>query len=167
MVIHNISKILNKATEVYNDICEQLISSQATGQLVRLHFQPTWAPTASTQYSDWGNSSFNGTPNLTTGQNGQKQVEATDEVRMRVYTGEAGFSWAKFRNIAGLQYTEGQILTIGLMSDYAKVVDCVKADFFIATEDITGVKPYKLATEVRPHGFGKDTFFFCFWERLG
>ena len=164
----NISKILQTAKSVYDDIATQLIASEEIGQLVRLHYAPSWTPTTSTQYSDWGvNSTFNGMPNLTTGQTGQKQVEATDEVRMRVYTGEAGFSWAKFRNIAGLQYTEGQILTIGLMSDYAKVVDCVKADFFIATEDITGVKPYKLATEVRPHGFGKDTFFFCFWERLG
>lgn len=164
----NISGILAKAKNVYDDIATQLIASEEIGQLVRLHYAPSWMPTTSTQYSDWGaNSTFNGMPNLTAGQTGQKQVEATDEVRMRVYTGEAGFSWAKFRNIAGLQYTEGQILTIGLMSDYAKVVDCVKADFFIATEDITGVKPYKLATEVRPHGFGKDTFFFCFWERLG
>jgi hypothetical protein len=162
----NISKILKTAKTIYDDICVQLIASDEIGQLVRLHYTPTFIPTTSTQYSDWGNSSFNGALNLTTGQSGQKQTEVTDEIRMRVYTGEAGFSWARFRNIAGLQYTEGQILTIGLMSDYAKVVDCVKADFFITTENTTGVRPYKLATEVRPHGFGKDTFFFCFWDRV-
>lgn len=163
----NISSILAKSKEIYDGVCLQLIASDEIGQLVRIHYTPTWTPSSTPQFPSWGNANFNGTPNFSAGQTSQKQAEVTEEIRMRVYsTDSKGFGQSIFRQLGGAQYTQGQILTIGLMQDYGKVVDCVKADFYIATESVTGVKPYKLITDVRPHGFGKDTFFFCFWEKI-
>lgn len=167
MATPNISAILAKTKEIYNDICSQLIASDEIGQLVRLHFAPTWETSSTPQFSEWGNASINATPSLGGEEINNKQVEVTDQVRMRVYSSEAqGFGRSIFRKLAGTKYVEGQILTIGLMSDYTKVADCLKADFYLETENITGRKSYKLATEILPHGFGKDTFFFCFWEKV-
>ena len=166
MATPDISKILQKSTAVYDSICAQLIASTEIGQLVRLHFAPLWETSSTPQFSQWGNASINATPSLGGGEVSKKQVEVTAEVRMRVYSSDAqGFGRSIFRKLAGTKYVEGQLLTIGLMQDYVKVSDCLKADFYIETEDITGRKTYKLATEVLPHGFGKDTFFFCFWEK--
>lgn len=163
----NITNLLAKAKVTYDSICAQLIASTEIGQLVRLHFAPVWEASSTPQFSEWGNASINATPSLGGGQVDKKQVEVTTEVRMRVYSSEAqGFGRSIFRKLAGTKYVEGQILTIGLMSDYTKVVDCLKADFYLETESITGRKSYKLATEILPHGFGKDTFFFCFWEKV-
>lgn len=162
----NISSILAQAKTIYDDIGTQLIASDEIGQLVRIHYAPVWEASATPQFSEWGNASINATPNLSPEGNSQKQVEVTEEIRMRVYSTDAqGFGRSIFRKLAGTKYVEDQLLTIGLMTDYSKVVNCVKADFYISTEDITGLKTYKLATDVRPHGFGKDTFFFCFWEK--
>lgn len=162
----NISGILNTARVLYNDIGAQLIASDEIGQLVRIHYTPLWETSANPQFSQWGNASINATPSLTTGEINKKQVEVTEEIRMRVYSTDAqGFGQSIFRKLAGTKYSEDQLLTIGLMSDYSKVANCLKADFYIATESITGRKSYKLVTEPRPHGFGKDTFFFCFWEK--
>lgn len=166
MATPNITSLLAKAKSTYDDICAQLIASDETGSLVRLHFAPLWETSSTPQFSEWGNASINATPSLGGGEVSKKQVEVTAEVRMRVYSSDAqGFGRSIFRKLAGTKYVEGQLLTIGLMSDYTKVSDCLKADFYIETEDITGRKTYKLATEVLPHGFGKDTFFFCFWEK--
>ena len=162
----NISAILAQAKVIYTDIVTQLIASDETGQLVRLHYTPLWETSANPQFSQWGNASINATPSLTTGEGSKKQVEVTEEIRMRVYSSDAqGFGRSIFRRLAGTKYVEGQLLTIGLMTDYTKVASSLKADFYLTTEAITGRKPYKLATDVHPHGFGKDTFFFCFWEK--
>ena len=166
MSLINISGILNTATEIYNDICGQLIDSNTTAQLVRIHYAPVWEPSATPQFPEWGNASINGTPNLSPAGNSQKEVEVTEEIRMRVYSSEAtGFGRSIFRKLAGTKYVEGQLLTIGLMTDYKKVANSVRADFYLGTEATTGIRSYKLATEIHPHGFGKDTFFFCFWEK--
>lgn len=166
MSIPNISNILIKTKVIYDNICEQLIASTEVGQLVRIHFTPRLETSTNPQFTAWGNSSINATPLLGGGQFDKKEVEVTAEIRMRVYSSEAqGFGRSIFRKLAGTKYVEGQLLTIGLMTDYIKVVDCIKADFYIETEDITGRKTYKLATELTPHGFGKDKFFFCFWEK--
>ena len=76
-----------------------------------------------------------------------------------------GFGRSIFRQLGGVKYVDNQLLTIGFMTDYGKVSNCVKADFYLETEGITGRKTYKLSSDVHPHGFGKDTFFFCFWEK--
>lgn len=164
----NITKILSKTKEIYDDICLQLIASDEIGQLVRLHYPPTWISSTVNQFDDWGGSaSINGKPSLEQNGEAQKQSEVTEEIRMRVYSTDAqGFGRSIFRALAGTKYVEGQLLTIGLMSDYGKVSGCIKADFYIETESVTGLKTYKLATDVRPHGFGKDKFFFCFWEKV-
>lgn len=162
----NISGILNTATEIYNDICNQLIDSNTTAQLVRIRYAPIWEASATSQFPEWGNASINGTPNLSPNGNSQKQIEVTEEIRMRVYSSEAtGFGRSIFRKLAGTKYVEGQLLTIGLMTDYKKVANSVRADFYLGTEATTGIRSYKLATEIHPHGFGKDKFFFCFWEK--
>jgi hypothetical protein len=163
----NISKVLHIVKEKYDDICTQLIASDEIGQVVRLHFPPTWENSANPQFNDWGGASINGTPYIDGNANNQKQVEVTAEIRMRVYSTDAqGFGRSAFKQLGAGKYVEGQLLTIGLMSDYTKVVDCIKADFYTETESTTGRKSYKLYSDVRPHGFGKDKFFFCFWEKI-
>lgn len=162
----NISSVLTQSKLIYNDICTQLIASDETGQLVRVHYAPVWELSATPQFPEWGNASINGTPNLSPNGNSQKQVEVTEEIRMRVYSSESqGFGRSIFRQLAGTKYVEGQLLTIGLFTDYVKVANSVRADFYLTTEATTGRKSYKLATDLHPHGFGKDTFFFCFWEK--
>ena len=162
----NISKILGKAKSLYDNIMTQVLESDEIGMLVRLHYGPTWVDSATPQFSDWGGASIDGTPELGATP-GQKQTEVTEEVKMRVYSTDAqGFGRSIFRALAGTKYVEGQLLTIGYMADYTKVADCIKADFYLETESVTGRKTYKLATDVRPHGFGKDKFFFCFWEKV-
>lgn len=162
----DISSILAKSKEIYDDIGAQLIASDEIGQLVRIHYAPVWEASATPQFPEWGNASINATPNLSPAGNSQKQVEVTEEIRMRVYSSEAtGFGRSIFRKLAGTKYVEGQLLTIGLMTDYKKVANSVRADFYLGTEATTGIRSYKLATEIHPHGFGKDTFFFCFWEK--
>jgi len=162
----NISSILAQSKVIYDDICSQLIASDEIGQPVRIHYTPLWEDSANPQFSQWGNASINATPSLTTGEVNKKQVEVTEEIRMRVYSSDAqGFGRSIFRRLAGTKYVEGQLLTIGLMTDYTKVASCLKADFYLSTEAITGRKTYKLATDIHPHGFSKDTFFFCFWEK--
>lgn len=162
----DISSILAKSKEIYDDIGAQLIASDEIGQLVRIHYAPVWEPSATPQFPEWGNASINGTPNLSPNGNSQKQTEVTEEIRMRVYSSDAtGFGRSIFRRLAGTKYVEGQLLTIGLMTDYKKVANSVKADFYLGTEATTGIRSYKLATEIHPHGFGKDKFFFCFWEK--
>lgn len=162
----NIFSILAQSKTIYDDICGQLIASDEIGQLVRIHYAPVWEPSATPQFPEWGNASINGTPNLSPNGNSQKQTEVTEEIRMRVYSSDAtGFGRSIFRRLAGTKYVEGQLLTIGLMTDYKKVANSVKADFYLGTEATTGIRSYKLATEIHPHGFGKDKFFFCFWEK--
>ena len=162
----DISSILAQSKAIYDDICGQLIASDEIGQLVRVHYAPVWEPSATPQFPEWGNASINGTPNLSPNGNSQKQTEVTEEIRMRVYSSDAtGFGRSIFRRLAGTKYVEGQLLTIGLMTDYKKVANSVKADFYLGTEATTGIRSYKLATEIHPHGFGKDKFFFCFWEK--
>jgi hypothetical protein len=162
----NISSILAQSKAIYDDICGQLIASDEIGQLVRVHYAPIWEPSSTPQFPEWGNASINGTPNLSPNGNSQKQTEVTEEIRMRVYSSDAtGFGRSIFRRLAGTKYVEGQLLTIGLMTDYKKVANSVKADFYLGTEATTGIRSYKLATEIHPHGFGKDKFFFCFWEK--
>lgn len=166
MVKPNIAKILKKTKEEYDNICDQLIGSDEVGQLVRVHYRPTWTTSSTPQFNEWGNASLNATPIMSDGQTGQKQDEVTAEIRMRVYsTDPQGFGRANLRSFGGIQMVEGEILTIGLMTDYQKVANCSFADFYIATEDITGPKSYVLSSEIRPHGFGKDRYFFCFWNK--
>ena len=163
----DISSILAQSKVIYDDICGQLIASDEIGQLVRIHYAPVWEPSSTPQFPEWGNASINATPNLSPAGNSQKQVEVTEEIRMRVYSSEAtGFGRSIFRKLAGTKYVEGQLLTIGLMTDYKKVANSVKADFYLGTEATTGIRSYKLATEIHPHGFGKDKFFFCFWKNI-
>ena len=163
----DISSILAQSKVIYDDICGQLIASDEIGQLVRIHYAPVWEPSSTPQFPEWGNASINGTPNLSPNGNSQKQIEVTEEIRMRVYSSEAtGFGRSIFRRLAGTKYVDGQLLTIGLMTDYKKVANSVKADFYLGTEATTGIRSYKLATEIHPHGFGKDKFFFCFWEKV-
>jgi len=166
MVKPNISKILKKTKDEYDNICDQLIASDEVGQLVRVHYRPTFIPSTTPQFTGWGNASLNATPMLTDGQTGLKQNELTAEIRMRVYsTDPQGFGVSSFRKIGGARMVEGEILTIGLMADYQKVANCAFADFYITTEGITGIKSYTLSSEIRPHGFGKDRYFFCYWNK--
>lgn len=162
----NISKILAKSKDIYDDIMIQLLESEEVGMLVRLHFAPTWTPSTSTHYEDWGGASINGTPDVSA-EVGEKQTDVTTEVRMRVYSTDAqGFGRSLYKFLGGAKYTNGELLTIGYMKDYGKVADSVKADFYLETESITGLKTYKVIGDIRPHGFAKDKFFFCFWEKV-
>jgi len=162
----NISSILAKSKEIYDDIFTQLLNSEEVGVDVRLHYAPTWTPSTATVFDGWGGASINGTPDVTVN-DGIKQAEVTENIKMRVYSTDAqGFGRSQFKSLGGGVYVEGRILTIGFMTDYNKIVNCVSADFYLEAESTMGRKPYKLATEVRPHGFGHDKFLFCFWDKV-
>lgn len=170
----NISKILAKAKAVYDDIHDQMIDSDEIGVDVTLYYPATYIDCVNCQHSDWGNTYKHGGPapfNLGScpmcGGSCKQQSEETDIVRMRVYqTDSEGFTKGSFKKIGiSVDIPTGELLTICKMADVNKVKGAAYAVFYSDVENKVGSQRYTISTEITPHGFGKDKFFFCRWKR--
>ena len=171
----NISKILAKTKKEYDDIMTQWIESSEIGHDVIIYYPPTYVNCDICQYSGWGNSTINSGPLpsvssdcVQCGGTCQKEVYTTDSMRARLYSSDpSGFSPSLLKKL-GVSYShpDYQILMIAKVSDLKKVENSEKAQFYSNLEDIYGKKFFQLASDIRPHGFGKDKFFFCFWKNI-
>lgn len=171
----NISKILAKAKSLYDDIHTQIIDSDEVGVDVTLYYPVTYTECINCQHSDWGNTYKHGGPapfNLGScpmcGGSCQQQFEESDVVRLRVYQSDAsGFSKTQLRKIGiSIDLPTGDLITIGKISDLSKIKSAAYAVFYSDQESVVGSQRYKISTEISPHGFGKDKFFFCRWSRI-
>lgn len=171
----NIDRILKKAKEVYDEMHVDWLDSTQIGVAVTLYYPPTYVDCPNCENSDWGNTYRHGGPspfNLGScpmcGGSCQKQNEETEEIRLRVYSvNETNFSSNKFKKMGiSVDMPTGELLTIGDLADIGLVSAANYAVFYSDIEGSIGSQRYKLAGEIRPHGFGKDSFFFCFWTRV-
>jgi hypothetical protein len=164
----NINKILAKAKAKFDQINDQLLLADETSQLVRLHFSPIWVDSSACQFEDWGDSTLEARPDISANSDCQKQQDYTANIRMCVHTTTpASFRQYVYTKLGtSINFENNDILTIGNISDAAKVLNSIKADFFIKTEASTGLKTYSLSSEVRPYGLSEDKYFFCFWKKV-
>lgn len=171
----NINRILKKAKEVYDDMHFKWLASSQIGTAVTLYYPPTYTDCPNCEHSEWGNTYRHGGPAPFSlgscpmcGGSCQKQHEETEEIRLRVYdTSSSSFSKSALKKMGiSIDVPTGELLTIGDIADISLVTAANYAVFYSDIEDIIGSFRYKVAGEIRPHGFGKDTFFYCFWTRV-
>lgn len=171
----NISKVLAKAKEQYDNIMDQWLSSTEVGHQVTVFYAPTYETCDTCQFAGWGNSTINGGPKSpisgscpACGGTCQKEIQVTDTLRARLYSSDpSGFSPSLLKKLGiSMTYPDYQMLMIASTVDIDKVKNSVKAQFYSDLESTVGEKFYELASDIRPHGFGKDKFFFCFWKKI-
>lgn len=163
----NINKVLEKAKAKFDQINDQLLLADETSQLVRLHFAPTWVDSSTCQFDKWGDSTLDGRPDISANSDCNKQQDYTENIRMCVHTtSPSSFRQYVYTKLGtSINFENGDILTIGKLIDLPKVLNCVKADFFVKTESLSGIKSYTLNSEIRPYGLSEDKYFFCFWAK--
>lgn len=170
----DISRQLKKAKEVFDDINTQWIDSDQIGVDVTLYFPPTYEECDVCQNSDWGNTAKFGGPMgahlgscPACGGTCNKEIEVTRDIKMRVYSTDAqGFSLKKFKKLGvSINVEDGDLFSIGHIADAKYIASANYAVFYSSTTSETGPLRYNLSSEIRPHGFGKDKFFFCTWKR--
>ena len=172
----NISSILARSKVLYDDIIGQLIRSDEVGVSVKLYYPPTYVECSNCQLTQYGITYRAGGPAPfflgncpACGTNTcKKEVEVYDTIKLRVYSNyTTSFSRNIFKKVAeSIDSPAGELLTIGFMTDLRKVKSCNYGVFYEEQEASFGSLRYNLAGEPRPHGFSKDTFFFCFWKRV-
>lgn len=171
----NISKMLAKAKAVYEDIHDQWLASDEIGVDVKLYYPASYVDCTNCQHSDWGNTYKAGGPapfNLGScpmcGGSCKQENEVNELIKMRVYSIRPNdFSNRSFKKMGiSIQSPAGDLLSIGSMTDMSKILNCNYAVFYSNVEEIIGSQRFKLDGEPRPHGFGKTTYFYCFWNRV-
>lgn len=172
-----ISRILDKAKEVYDDTHQQWLDSDAIGVNVKLFYPSTWEDCINCEFDQFGGICYktggpigftlSGCPVCGTS-TALKEVEVTEIIKLRVYSIDStSFSRASFKKLGiSIDQPQGELLTIGSVDDLTKIRSCNYAVFYSDQEGVAGSLRYKLSTDPQPHGFGKDKFFFCFWTRV-
>ena len=171
-----VSRILDRAKEIYDETHAEWLASDAIGINVKLFYPPTYEEcdncetnTYGTVYKAGGSFPFTlgGCPACMS-DNCMKEVEQTEVVRLRIYSIDStSFSRATFKKLGiSIDQPQGELLTIGRITDLPKIKGCNYAVFYSDQEDKVGSLRYKLSTEPTPHGFGKDKYFYCFWNRV-
>lgn len=173
----NISKMLGRAKTYYDDIMNQLLENNESSSNVTLYYPSTFEDCTNCEFTDWGVSHRSGGPQPFTlggcpqcgSSNSKYEVETSEVIRLRIYSVDpTSFSRHKFKEMGiSLQQPQGELLTIGYLDDLRKVKSCNYAVMFSDQESSTGSLRYNLSSEPLPHGFGKDTYFYCFWKRGG
>lgn len=170
----NITAILNKANEIYNSVCDQFLSSDVTGSNVKLYYPPTLVDCPNCEYTEWGSCYKAGGPSPFSlgscptcgGADPTKESEATETIRLRVYSGEGGFNKSVFKKLGvSIDHPQGELFTIGSVNDLQKIKSCNYAIMF-SDEEARGSQRYSLSSEPHLHGFSKNRYFYCFWERV-
>lgn len=172
----NISRILQKSKEIYDNIHTQLLVSTEVGTNVKLFYPGIWedcpnceSNTYGVVYKTGGLFPFSlGQCPVCMSDTCRKEVEATEIIRLRIYSIDStSFSRSTFKKLGiSIDQPQGELLTIGSVDDLVKIKSCNYAVFYSDEEAVAGSLRYKPSTEPQPHGFGKDMFFFCFWNRV-
>lgn len=172
----NISGILQRAKEIYDDIHDQWLNSNIIGVNVNIYYPPTYVDCSNcvmgpygTMYRAGGPAPFMVGSCPVCGTNTcKKEVEHYDTIKLRIYSiNPTSFSRSAFKKLGiSIDQPTGDLLTIGFLSDVPKLRSCNYAVFYENQQSKTGSLRYKLISEPIPHGFGKDRYFYCFWERI-
>jgi len=165
-----------KAKEIYDDIHTQWLESDEIGINVTLYYPPTYESCINCETNDYGVIyKFGGPMPFTLGNcpmcgtdDCLKETEVTEVIKLRIYSVDpTSFSRSTFKKIGvSIDQPQGELLTIGSVDDLVKVKSCNYAVFYSDQEAAAGSLRYKPSTEPQPHGFGKDMFFFCYWNRV-
>jgi len=171
----NITGILNRAKEVYDNTHAQWLSSDVIGTNVKLYYPPTYESCPNCEMGPYGViAKFGGPITFVYGpcpvcgsSDCLKEVEVSDIIRLRVYSLDStSFTRSTMKKLGiSIDQPQGELLTIGSVDDLQKVRSCNYATFYSDEESVVGSLRYKISTEPQPHGFGKDKWFFCFWIR--
>lgn len=171
----NISKILSKAKEVFDATHQEWLDSDVIGVNTKLFYPSTFedcpnclSGSYGVVYRTGGPAPFNfGQCPLCASATCKKEVEATDLIRLRVYSTDAqSFTKSRMSKIGiSIDQPQGELLTIGSNADLMKIRSCNYAIFYYDEQSVAGSLRYKVSSEPQPHSFGKDKLFFCFWSR--
>lgn len=170
----NILHILNKANEIYSLVCDQLLISPVTSSEVTLYYPGVFEDCPNCEMTEWGVSYRVGgsTPFLMGScpqcgsDNCLRESEVTETIRLRVYSGEGGFNKSVFKKLGvSIDHPQGELFTIGSVDDLQKIKSCNYAVMF-SDEEARGSQRYSLSSEPHLHGFSKNRYFYCFWERV-
>jgi hypothetical protein len=155
----------NKVTKLYNEVCDQFLETDVIGTNAKLYFPPTFETCVNCANSQYGNSYKSGGPMPFNhgscpmcGGTCQKEIEYTDDIRVRAYSRDAeSFSKRRFQRMGiSIDVPKAELFTIFYLADAYKVKLCNYAKILDAR--------YSPITLPQPHGFGKDRYAFCFWE---
>lgn len=159
----NISSILARAKQIYNDTVDQFLDNDEIGSDVTLYYPPTFTECINCEYNQYSDKNIhrNGGPiPFTLGDcpmcagSCQKEVEQTEVVRMRVYS---AYNKNLFKNLGiNIQSPSGDFLTLFYLSDVSKVNS--------ANYAILNTKRCSLASDPIPYGFGRDRYVYAFWK---
>ncbi len=180
MTVPDISKILNKAKEVYDATHEQWLNSDVVGINITLYYPPRYEECPNCEFSTYGDGTSTvykaggpapytlGSCPLCGSASCKKEVEVTEIVKLRIYSIDStSFTRSTMKKLGiSIDQPQGELLTIGRISDLPKIKGCNYAVFYSDQEAKVGSLRYKLSTEPTPHGFGKDKYFYCFWSRV-
>lgn len=157
--------------DIYNEVCDELISNDFIGKACTLYYKPnitecpncifdTFTGKSSNSYKAGGPISF--TDSLCPWCNGEgtKETEVTESIRLRLYWSKK--DWAKFS--IPLTLNDAELMTIGTLTNMPK---CKQAVYIrvITSQSNYGYWDFELSAEPFPHGFGKDRYFIAFWKR--
>lgn len=90
---------------------------------------------------------------------GFKTENATEDIRLRIYQNPK--NWIK---VANIEIVAGRVQVIGYLSDSQKLRRAKEIEL-VSDQDYQKWK-YKLATDIYPHGFGKNRYFLSYLDRI-
>lgn len=148
-----------KLKTIYNTTVDFMLTSDLFSNSSKLYYPPRKIACPNVI----GNNNHFGC--LTCGGNGYKEVEETEDIRLRIYSGSRfAFEKNQFRKIGlNIDKVSGEVLTLGYLSDGPKILACNYVIFYNDIEFNTW--KFKLAGEPIPYGFCRDRYIACFWER--
>lgn len=171
-----VSRALDRAKEIYDATHEEWLNSDVIGINVKLFYPPTYEECDNCETNTYGSIYKVGGPMPFTlgncpacgSDSCHKEVEVTEIIKLRVYSVDStSFSRSTFKKLGvSIDQPQGELLTIGFLDDVPKIKSSNYALFYVDQESSIGSIRYKISTDPQPHGFGKDKFFFCFWNRV-
>jgi hypothetical protein len=172
----NISRILAKAKQVYDDLHDQWLASDEIGVNVTLYYPPTYEDCVNCEsnsygivYKAGGPAPFNlGDCPMCGSQDCKKENEVSEDVKLRIYSMDpSSFSKQSFKKLGiSIDQPQGEYLTIGSADIITKIRSCNYAVFYSDQRNVIGDIRVKLSMEPQMHGFTKDRYFYCFWNRI-
>lgn len=152
----------------YYEVCDEFINNNYIGKVCKLVYPPRRVACECTLnpqgindgnvYPHGGPAPFNFPNCEQCGGTGYKEVEYSDNIRLRVYWRPK--DWLKVANIS---FPEADAQIIGYASDLPKVRQASYLE--LITEQLHGNYKVELATEPFLHGFGHNRYFVAFVKR--
>jgi hypothetical protein len=171
----NISRILKKTKEIFDDINSKWIDSEEIGVSVDVFYPSKLEDCNNCELSDYGIVYKTGgiAPFLLGdcpvcgSSSHKKEVEVSETLKVRLYSGSGGFSKFNFKKLGiSVDSPTGDFLLIGKISDLTKIKNANSILLYSNQKDSVGHIRASLSSEPHTYGFGKDRFFFCFLSRV-